>query len=292
MRVVLAGASGLIGTALRESLRSDGHEVISLVRRAPSGPNEVRWDPARRELDPEVFTGAEAVVCLSGVGVGDHRWNNEYKAKILASRVDSVSTIAATLAEHGGPHTFLVASAVGYYGDTGDRIVTVDDPPGDTFLADVCVQWEAAAQPARDAGVRVRTGLVLAGEGGMLDRLVPIASLGVAGKMGSGRQYMPWIALSDEIGAIRFLLDNDIAGAANLTAPNPVRNADFMSTLGRVLHRPTVLPTPAFALRIALGEFAEELLGGQRAVPQVLLDAGFEFRFTELEPALRAELDR
>lgn len=290
MRVILAGASGLIGTALLESLRSERHEVISLVRREPSGTDERRWDPQRGQLGRDVLDGADAAVCLSGAGLGDHRWSDPYKQTIRRSRTDSVGTLARALAEHGGVHVLLAASAVGYYGDTGDRTVDESAPRGQGFLAELCEQWEAAADPARSAGVRVtnlRTGMVLSGDGGLLRQLRPIVLAGIAGRLGSGRQFMPWISLADEVAAIRFLLEHDITGAVNLASPAPARNAEFMATLGRVLHRPTVLPTPAFALRVVLGEFGSEALSGQRAIPARLAEAGFEFTHRELEPALR-----
>jgi uncharacterized protein (TIGR01777 family) len=293
MEVVLAGASGLLGKALRDSLRADGHRVKTLVRREPSGPDEDSWDPTQGLVDPDFLAGADAVVCLSGAGVGDHRWTDSYKQTLVQSRVDSVGTLARSLAEYGGPRVFVVASAVGYYGDTGDTEVDEDAPPGDTFLAQLCVKWEAAADPARAAGVRVthlRTGLVLTKDGGLLKRLVPIVKAGVAGKLGDGKQFMPWISLTDEIAAMRFLLEHDVAGPVNLTAPAPARNAELTHTLGQVLHRPTVLPVPGFAARIALGEFAEDVLTGQRAVPARLRAAGFEFTHTELEAALRDAL--
>lgn len=293
MEVVLAGASGLLGGALRESLHSDGHRIKTLVRRDPNGPDESQWDPAQRRVDAEFLAGADVVVCLSGAGVGDKRWTDAYKRTLLRSRVDSVGTLAAALADPGAPRTFVVASAVGYYGDTGDREVDEDAPPGDSFLARLCVQWEAAADPARAAGVRVthlRTGLVLAKDGGLLKRLAPLVKAGVAGQLGSGRQFMPWISLTDQIAAMRFLLDHDVPGPVNLTGPAPVRNADFTKTLGDVLHRPTVFRVPGFAARIALGEFAEDVLTGQRAVPSRLRAAGFEFRHGDLETSLRAEL--
>ena len=296
MTVVLAGASGQIGRGLASSLRADNIAVRRLVRRAPSGPDEVRWDPGDHFLEPDVFAGAEAVVCLSGAPVDAHRWTDTYKQTLIDSRIDAVGTIAHALAAAGddAPRTLIVASAVGYYGDTGERVVTEEAPPGDGFLADVCVQWEAAATPARDAGIRVthlRTGLVL-GDGGLLDRLKPVVQLGVAGRIGSGRQFMPWITLRDHVRAIRFLLDRDLGGPVNLTGPAPVRNAEFMATLGRVLHRPTLLPTPAFALKVVLGELADDVLTGQRALPATLTSAGFEFEHTDLETGLRWALHR
>jgi uncharacterized protein (TIGR01777 family) len=294
MRVAVAGASGLIGSALKGSLRRDGHEVKVLVRHPTSAPGEDSWDPANDRLDPNFIADCDAVVCLSGVGVGDRRWTDSYKAKIRSSRVDSVGTVARSLAEYGGPRVLVCASAVGYYGDTGDRAVDESAPPGDSFLAGVCVDWEAAAEPARAAGVRVvhlRTGLVLARGGGLLGRLVPIVKLGIGGRLGDGRQYMPWISLTDEIAAIRFVLEHDVAGPVNLAARDPVTNAELTKTLGAVLHRPTVLFVPGFAARIALGEFAGEVLGGQRAIPTKLTEAGFRFMHTDLANALRAELN-
>lgn len=291
MRVVLAGASGLIGTALAALLRERGHEVKTLVRGGSAhGPDVDTWDPSRGLVDPDFLADADAVVCLSGVGVGDHRWTDSYKQQILSSRVDTVGTIARSLAEYGGPRVLVCASAVGYYGDTGDRLIEEDAPAGSSFLAGVCVQWEHAADPAREAGVRVahlRTGLVLSSEGGLLRQLKPLVQLGVAGRLGSGKQYMPWISLRDEVRAIEFVLTHDLSGPVNLTAPAPVTNAEFIRTLGRQLHRPTVLPAPAFALRIVLGEFAGEVLGGQRAVPASLIRAGFAFEHESLDAAFR-----
>lgn len=293
MRIVLAGASGLIGSALKDELRAAGHSLRTLVRRATDDPDEDRWDPSAGRLDPQVFDGVDAVICLSGVGVGDHRWNDAYKEQILRSRVDSVATIARTLAAHGGPRTFVCASAVGYYGDTGERTVDESAPPGDRFLSDVCVQWEAAAEPARAAGLRVphlRTGLVLDRRGGLLKPLSLVVRAGVGGRLGSGRQYMPWISMADEVGAIRFVVEGDLDGPVNLTAPNPVTNREFTKALGSVLHRPTVFPVPGFAAHLALGEFAGEALTGQRAVPTALLDAGYAFTHRDVTEALRAEL--
>jgi uncharacterized protein (TIGR01777 family) len=293
MRVVLAGASGLIGNALINSLRADGHETKVLVRRQPSEPNQDSWDPAQGLVDPDFLADADAVVCLSGVGVGNQRWTESYKRLIRSSRVDSVGTLARSLAKYGGPRVLICASAVGYYGDTGDALVDEDSPPGNTFLAGVCVDWEAAADPARDAGARVahlRTGLVLAKGGGLLGRLVPLVKLGLGGKLGSGRQFMPWISLTDEVAAIRFLLEHELAGPVNLTGPVPVRNSELTAALGRFLHRPAVLAVPGLAARVALGEFAGEVLGGQRAVPTRLQDAGFRFSHRSIDSALRAEL--
>jgi uncharacterized protein (TIGR01777 family) len=247
-------------------------------------------------LDPAVLAGADAVVCLSGAGVGDHRWTQSYKQVLLRSRLDSVGTIAATMAGLAdGPRVLVSASAVGYYGDTGDREVDESGPRGPGFLAELCEQWEAATSPAEDAGVRIvhlRTGLVLSGDGGLLKRLKPIVALGAAGRLGSGRQFMPWISLADEIAAIRFVLEHEVRGPVNLTGPEPVRNAELIGTLARLMHRPAVVPTPAFALRIVLGEFAQDTLTGQRAVPRKLLDASFTHEHADVESALRWALRR
>ena len=296
MRVVLSGASGLIGTALQSSLRADGHGVTTLVRRAPGSRDEARWAPERHEVDPDVLAGADAVVCLSGAGVGEHRWTDDYKAVLRRSRLDSVTTLAGAMAGlDGGPAIFLSASAVGYYGDTGERVVEETAPRGAGFLAELCADWEAATRPAENAGIRVahlRTGLVLSSDGGLLKRLKPIVSLGVAGRLGSGQQYVPWISLADEVAAIRFLLEHEVSGPVNLTGPEPVRNAELIATLAQLLHRPAIVPTPGFALRIVLGEFAQDTLTGQRAVPATLLAAGFAHQHGDLDSALRWALGR
>jgi len=295
MRVVLAGASGLIGSGLKAALQRSGHEVLVLVRHPTSRPDEDSWDPAAGRVDPDFLARADAVVCLSGVGVGDHRWTEDYKRQIVDSRIQTVGTLARSLATYGGPRVFIAASAVGIYGDRGDEILDESASPGTGFLAELCQQWEAAADPAREAGVRVahlRTGLVLTGEGGLLKRLKPIIQTGAAGKLGNGRQFMPWISLNDELRAIEYLLSADVSGPVNLTAPEPARNVDFTKTLGRILHRPTVVPAPGLALKLVLGEFGNEARAGQRAVPRALLASGFTFEDTDLESALRAALGR
>lgn len=297
MDVVLAGASGLLGTALRDSLRADGHRVKQLVRHPVAEPDTDSWDPAQGLLDPDFVRGVDAVVCLSGAAVAGRRWTDEYKQTIRTSRMDSVGTIARTLADTAGSDgsapVFIAASAVGYYGDTGDRVTDETGPAGDTFLARVCVEWEAAAEPARAAGLRVvhlRTGHVLAKQGDLMKKLVPLVKAGIAGRLGNGRQYMPWISLSDHVAAVRFLLDNDLSGPVNMVGPHPVTNAEFMKSLGRVLHRPTLLPAPRFGARLVGGELADEAFIGQRAVPRKLLDAGFTFEHETLDAALRAEM--
>jgi hypothetical protein len=294
VRVLVAGASGVIGTALTESLIADGHLVRRLVRRETRAPGEFRWDPGAGELDGASIDGVDAVVCLSGAGVGDRRWTPAYKQVIRESRTTSVSTIAAAMARAATPPTtFIAASAVGYYGDTGPRETDENGENGDSFLASVCRDWERAAAPAVEADIRVvhpRTGIVV-GAGGLMARLTPLFRTGIGGRIGNGRQYWPWISLADEIGAIRFLIeDTGIAGPVNLCAPNPVTNQQFTKTLASVLHRPAVLPVPGFALRIVLGEFAGEVLVSQRAVPSRLIAAGFRFHHVDLGAALRAAL--
>lgn len=296
MNVVVSGASGLIGTALVRSLRADGHDITRLVRRTPTAGDEAQWDPATRQVDVAVVDGADAVIHLAGAGVADHRWTDEYQQTILRSRVDGTTTIASAVAEAKRPPRVLVcASAVGYYGDRGDELLDETSSRGAGFLADVVEQWEAAADPARAVGVPVvhlRTGLVLSPDGGVLGTTLPLFKLGLGGKLGSGRQWMPWIALADEIAAIRFLLDSDdSAGVYNLAAPEPVRNADYTKALGKALHRPTLATVPRVALAVALGDFAREgALVSQRAVPTRLLDAGFDFRYDDVDAALRAML--
>lgn len=298
MLIVLSGASGLIGTALKASLRADGHELRLLVRRPPAADDERQWDPeVVGHLGTEVLAGADAVINLSGVGVGDHRWTPAYKKAILASRIHPTVALAETLATLGGdgPSVLLSASAVGYYGDTGDRVVDETAPVGAGFLADVCRRWEAATEPAADAGhvrvVHLRTGLVLAGHGGLLKRLIPLYKLGAGGKLGHGQQYQPWISIEDEVGAIRFLLTSEVSGPVNLTGPDPVTQERFAHALGAALHRPAVVPTPATALRLVVGQFADEgVLSGQRAVPAVLSGAGYQFVHPTLDGALQAAL--
>ncbi|WP_347060194.1 TIGR01777 family oxidoreductase [Blastococcus sp. HT6-30] len=300
MRIAVAGASGMIGRALLPALHAGGHEVIQLVRRTPRTADEHRWDPQHRRIDPTLLRDADAVVNLAGVGVGDRRWNERHKQAVLSSRVDTTATLSEALAdvasaEPDRPRVLLNGSAVGWYGDTGDRVVDESDPAGDDFLARVCVAWEGATTPAADAGVRVtnlRTGLVL-GHGGLLGRMLPLFRAGLGGRLGSGRQYVPWISQADEVGAICFLLTHPVAGPVNLSGPEPVTNAGFTAALGRVLHRPTALPVPRPALRIVLGEFADvAVLAGQRAVPTRLTEAGYRFAHRDVDSALRAAVAR
>ncbi|MFG1751249.1 TIGR01777 family oxidoreductase [Streptosporangium sandarakinum] len=297
MTIIVTGSSGLLGSALVRSLRADGTRVVRLVRRAPQGPDEAFWDPAEGTLDPAVLEGARAVVHLAGAGIGDRRWNEEYKREIVRSRVEGTATVARALAELPAGPALLSASATGFYGDTGDREVDETSPAGSGFLArDVVVPWEAATRPAAEAGVRVallRTGLVLSRDGGLLTRILPLFRAGTGAPLGSGRQYMSWISLDDWVGAVRYILnDPEMSGPVNLTAPEPVTNERFTRALGRAVHRPTMpVAVPGFMLRAVLGEFAEEgVLIGQRVLPRRLLEAGYSFRHIRLDDALAAVL--
>ncbi|MFJ3923841.1 TIGR01777 family oxidoreductase [Streptomyces sp. NPDC090022] len=295
MRIAVTGSTGLIGKALVRSLRADGHEVVRLVRRPPAAPDEAAWDPPRGYVDPAGLEGCAAVVHLAGAGVGDRRWSAAYKKEIRDSRVLGTAALARAVASLAEPPRVLVSgSAVGYYGDQGDRVLDEDSPAGEGFLPSVCVEWEAAAAPAHAAGVRTvfaRTGLVVAGKGGAWGRLFPVFRAGIGGRMGDGRQYWPFISLHDEVAALRHLIDTPaLAGPVNLTAPEPLTNREITAAMGRVLHRPTLLPVPAAALRIVLGEMAQDVLGSQRARPVRLLESGFVFRHPLIEQALRAAL--
>ena len=298
MRVVVTGSSGLIGTALTDELRRRGDEVVRLVRREP-GPGEVPWDPARGEIDAAALEGADAVVHLAGVGIGDSRWTEAHKRAVLDSRVQGTTLVARTMASMADkPRVLVSASAIGYYGDRGDDVLTEESRAGTGFLTDVVRQWEGATAAAEDAGVRVahiRSGLVLSPAGGALKQMLLPFRLGAGGRIGSGRQWWSWIAIDDEVGAILHVIGADaLRGPVNLTAPNPVTNAEFTKTLGRVLGRPTLLPTPTLALKVLFGGDAVEemFLGGQRVVPAMLQASEYEFRHSALEPALRTLLGR
>jgi len=292
MKVAVTGASGLIGSALVPALRARGHEVVRLVRRAPSAPDEVRWDPAAGTVDLAGLQGIDAVVHLAGAGVGDKRWTEAYKKEIRDSRVQGTTTIAQAMASlDPRPKVLVCGSAIGYYGDTGDRAVTEESPQGAGFLAEVVADWEASAKPAVDAGIRVpfaRTGLVVSSKGGAWKRLLPIFRLGVGGKVGSGKQYWSFISLRDEVAALIALLEDErYRGPVNLTAPHPVTNAEVTAAMGRVLGRPTVLPVPAFAIKAALGEFSQDVLGSQRVLPQVLEGDGFSWSDPTIDQAIQ-----
>ena len=297
MDVAVAGSSGLIGSALVRALEGAGTRVRRLVRPgSPLGPDRVAWDPAAGSIDAPALEGVGAVVNLAGKPVGPHRWTPAHKAEVLESRTRSTRLLAETIAELEQPPDVLVsASASGYYGDRGEEILTEESGPGTGFLSDVCLQWEAATQPASQAGIRVahmRTGIVLSPEGGALRSMLPLFRRGLGGRIGSGAQWWSWISIEDQVGAIVHLIGaGGAAGAFNLTSPHPVTNAEFTSVLARALGRPAALVVPKFALRAAFGEFADEgLLSSQRILPRRLEDAGYSFRAPELEPALRGLL--
>lgn len=290
MRVVVAGSSGLIGSALVASLRNGGHDVTRLVRHPASRADERQWNPQAGVVDGDVLRGADAVVNLCGAGIGDKRWSGAYKQAIRDSRLTTTDVLAHAVAETGVP-VLVNGSAVGYYGDTGDRIVDERSPSGGGFLAQLCRDWEAATAPAHDAGARtvsLRTATVLAPQGGMLGRLRPLYRSGLGGRLGSGRQYMSWISLVDEVAAIAFALTDDtVQGPVNLCAPQPVTNARFNDAMGRAVHRPAPWKVPGFAVSALIGEFADEaVLTGQRAVPSALERAGFAFRHNTVDEAL------
>jgi uncharacterized protein len=298
VHIVISGSSGLIGTALVEQLRAGGHHVVRLVRRTGSGADEVSWDPAAGRLAVDAIDGADAVINLSGAGIGDHRWTDEYKRELLDSRLRTTELLANTIASaERRPSVLLSASGVGCYGPHGDEELDEHTPFGDTFLADICRQWEAATGAAVDAGVRtayLRTGIVLSAKGGALKKQLPLFKFGLGGKFGKGNQWQSWISIDDEVGAIEHLLSADVHGGVNLTAPNPVTNAEFTKTLARVLKRPSFLPIPSFGPKLLLGsELADALLfTGQRAVPAQLTTSGYTFRHPTLEVALRALLGK
>lgn len=294
MRLLVSGASGLIGSALVRVARSDGDEVLRLVRRKTSADDEVSWDPAQGTgPDPRAIEGIDAVVHLGGAGVGDHRWTDAYKRELAASRVDSARVLANTLAalEHK-PRVFLSGSAVGFYGDTADTEVDENSPAGKDFLAQLCVEWEAASTPAAEAGIRticMRSGIVLSTRGGALGKVLPLFRAGLGGRLGSGKQYISWVARPDHVAAMRFLLNaDDVHGAVNLTAPTPVTNSAYTKAIAATVRRPALFAAPSPALKIALGQFAETVLTGQRVLPTRLQAAGFEFGYPEVEGALRA----
>ncbi|MGW4632677.1 TIGR01777 family oxidoreductase [Nocardia sp. NPDC004415] len=297
MKVVIAGSSGLIGTALVAALRRDGHQVSRLVRRAAAAPDEFTWDPARAQLDERALRGADAVVNLCGASLGGRRWNGGYKQLLRDSRITPTDVLAVAVAAAGVP-TLVNASGSHYYGGgTGDAIVDETAPAGTGFLATLCRDWEAATEPARAAGARtvlIRSAVVLARNGGMLSMLHPLYWLGLGGRLGSGRQYTPWISLDDEVGAIVFALTNpEISGPVNAAGPAPVTNAEFNRALGRALHRPTPIVVPGFALRALVGELADEaLLRGPRAIPAALEQAGYSFQHPTIGAALAAAVGR
>jgi len=304
MDIAITGASGLIGTALAASLTKQGHRPIALVRRgAKSGADEISWDPAGGTIDAASLEGVDAVIHLAGAGIGDKKWTEARKKIILESRTRGTKLLAETLAGlDRRPATLVSGSGIGYYGTQADKELTENDPAGTGFLADVCVQWEAATAPAADAGIRTalaRTSVVMTDAGGTLKKQLLLFKLGLGGRFGPGTQWLSWISLRDQVRAIEFLIDGEanghsIAGPVNLCSPNPVTNLAFTKTLGAVLKRPTLLPVPLFGPKLLFGaELVEQLiLASQRGTPAVLIDAGFTFEDPMLEPALRHMLNK
>ena len=297
MDVAITGASGLIGRALTTSLRADGHRVLAFRRGGVTEGDTIGWDPDAGRIDAPALEGLDAIVHLAGEGIAEKKWSAEQKLRIRDSRVRGTAALAAAVASRERkPHVLVSGSAIGYYGNRGDEVLTEESAPGRDFLAGVCTAWEAETAPASEAGVRTvltRTGIVLASQGGALKQMLLPFKLGIGGRQGSGKQWMSWIALDDEVGAIRYAIENDaLRGPTNLVAPNPVTNAEFAATLGRVLRRPTFLPTPLLPLKLRYGaELVETLLlVSQRVVPTQLETAGYRFAFPSLEDALRAAI--
>ena len=290
-RIAVTGASGLIGTALVGYLKSQGHTVQRLVRRAAVSSEEITWDPTAGTVDLDALAGVDAVIHLAGAGVSDKRWTKKYKSEILNSRLLGTTTIAKAVAIVK-PQVFISASAIGWYGESGNRAVVESDRVGDDFLAAVCREWESAADLAGDVRtVKLRTGLVLDPTGGALGKMLPIFRFGLGGKLSNGKQWWSWITLHDQIRAIAFLLENKISGPVNLTSPNPVTNSEFTAGLARAMHRPALFPVPALALKIVLGGFASEVLGSKKVMPQALNEAGFTFDYPHISSALEKLVD-
>ncbi len=297
MRVLISGSHGLVGTALTRSLEAGGHEVLRLVRHAPGSGNEVEWSPDRYSIAISRIEGFDAVVHLAGESIAEGRWNDEKKRRIRDSRVKGTKLLSDALANLSQPpKTLVCASAVGYYGDRGDELLTEESAPGSDFLANVCIEWEQATSLASEKGIRVvntRFGLILSQHGGGLAKMLTPFRMGIGGRVGSGKQWMSWIALDDVINGIEHAMNNEsVRGPVNFVAPNPVRNAEFTKTLGKVLSRPTLIPIPEFGVRLVFGEMADALLlASQRVEPQRLKASGFHFQYPELESALRHVLD-
>ena len=298
MNVLISGSSGLVGSTLMPTLRDGGHRVTRLVRRKPESENEVRWDPSSGTIDKAGLAGCDAVVHLAGENIAQGRWTPQKKARIRDSRVDGTRVLSEALADLDNPPEVMVcASASGYYGDRGNELLREETAPGDTFLSRVCLEWEAAADPARRAGIRVvnlRFGIVLSAEEGALATTLPLFKLGVGGRIGNGRQYWSWVSIDDVVGTILHSLSTDtLEGPVNVSTPDPPTNNAYTKTLGKVLNRPTLAPLPAPAARIVLGEVADELLlASVRMEPVKLRKTGYEFRQPELEGAFRHLLGR
>lgn len=293
-RIAITGSSGLIGSALVGHLKSEGHTVQRLVRRDPVSSDEIKWDPKTGYVDIEALRGVDAVIHLAGVGVGDKRWSKKYRAEILNSRLLGTTAIANAVAEIK-PSVFISASAIGWYGESGNRGVIESDSSGDDFLAAVCREWEAAADLAGTSvrTVKIRTGLVLDPTGGALGKMLPLFRIGLGGKLGSGKQWWSWITLHDHIRAIDFILSHkEIEGPVNLTSPNPVTNQEFTSALARAMKRPALFPAPAIALKLTLGGFSSEILGSKKVIPQKLSEAGFTWDYPHVSSALEVLVER
>lgn len=288
--IAIAGSSGLIGAAFVAALRADDHDVLRIVRRTPANAGELHWNPETGEFDASALSGVDAVVNLCGINIGGRRWSGAFKQNLRDSRITPTEVLSAAVAD-AGVEVLINASAVGYYGNTKDRAVDETAPAGEGFLAQLCQDWEAATAAAEQVGTRVvlaRTGVVLAPGGGALSRLRPLFALGLGARLGNGRQYMSWISLEDEVRALKFAITHDgLSGPVNLTGPAPVTNAEFTAAFGRAVHRRTPLMLPGFAVRAALGEFADEgLLCGQRVIPAALERAGFQFHHKTIGEAL------
>lgn len=294
MRIAISGSSGVIGTALSQSLSDKGHEVVRLVRRETEAADEIEWDPQGGTVGAGL-DDVDAVVNLAGAGVGDRRWTKAYKKEIRDSRVLGTITLARAMARSDNPPSVLInGSAIGYYGNSGIDPVTETSPPGEGFLADVVVDWEKATSPASDAGIRVamiRTGLVVSAVGGAFGRLLPLFKYGLGGRVGSGKQYWSFISLRDEVRAIEFLLESDISGPVNLVAPHAITNRDVTRAMADSVNRPAFLPVPAIALKAVLGEFADDILASQNVVPEVLTNAGFTWLDPTIADALASARD-
>jgi len=298
MRILVSGSHGLVGKALIDALEKDGHEISRLVRYSPHSPDEVEWNPDRYSIAIARLEGFDAVVNLAGESIAEGRWTTEKKSKIRESRVTGTKLLGDALANlDNKPKTFICASAIGYYGNRGDELLTETSAPGDDFLSRVCVDWEQSTSLAADNGIRVvnaRFGVILDTEGGALKKMLPPFRMGVGGKLGNGKQWMSWIALDDVVAALKFALNTDaLHGPVNFVAPNPVSNAEFTKALGKALNRPTLFPVPAFAVKLMFGEMGEALLlGGQRVKPARLINCGFSFRSSQIDEALRKILER
>jgi uncharacterized protein len=294
MKILISGSHGLVGKALVHSLTDDGHEVVRLVRGERSfGALEIEWDPNRSRIDAVHLEGFDAVIHLAGESIASGRWTDAKKRAIRESRVNGTALLSDTLARLARPPSvFLIASAIGYYGDRGDELLTETSPPGKDFLSSVCVEWEKAATPAVEKGIRTvftRFGIILDAHGGALEKMLTPFRMGIGGRIGDGKQWMSWIALDDVVNGLKFVMeDASIRGPVNFVAPNPVTNAEFTKTLGRVISKPTIFPVPAFGARLAFGEMADALLlSSQRVKPGVLEDKAFRFKWPTLDAALR-----